>query len=144
MRHKGREDVEKAARLANAHDFITDLGEGYDTAPGERAARISGGQKQRIAIARAILRDPKVLLLDEATSALDSENEALVQQAIDNLMVGRTMIIIAHRLSTIRRATKIVVLQHGVIVEMGTHKELSSREGSKFATFMRHQMASQP
>jgi len=141
-RGKSFEDVKKAAEMSNAHKFITELAEGYDTHPGERAARISGGQKQRVAIARAVIRDPKVLLLDEATSALDSENEHIVQQALDNLMMGKTTFIIAHRLSTVVRATKIVVMDKGRILESGTHEELVNNEQSKYASFMRHQMVS--
>jgi ABC-type multidrug transport system fused ATPase/permease subunit len=134
------EDIQEAARTANAHDFIKELQKGYKTDPGERAARISGGQKQRVAIARAIIRNPKVLLLDEATSALDSENEHIVQQALDNLMVGKTTFIIAHRLSTIVHATKIVVLDKGVILEQGSHDELVADDNSKYSSFMKHQL----
>lgn len=141
-RGKSFEDITKAAKLANAHNFITDLQWGYETHPGERAARISGGQKQRVAIARAVIRDPKVLLLDEATSALDSENEHIVQQALDNLMTGKTTFIIAHRLSTVVRATRIVVMDKGRILEAGTHDELVADEKSKYASFMRHQLVS--
>ncbi|CAE7507577.1 abcB1 [Symbiodinium sp. CCMP2592] len=141
-----REEIEAAARRANAHKFITDLQSGYETHPGERAARISGGQKQRVAIARAIIRNPKMLVLDEATSALDSENEHIVQQALDELMRGKssckTTFIIAHRLSTVVRSTKILVLDKGHVVEQGTHDELVSNEGSRYASFMKHQIVS--
>ncbi|CAJ1364093.1 unnamed protein product [Effrenium voratum] len=124
-------DIEDAAQRANAHNFISDLAKGYETHPGERAARISGGQKQRVAIARAIVRKPKVLVLDEATSALDSENESIVQQALDELMKGKTTFIIAHRLSTVVRSSKILVLEKGKVVEEGTHDELVANETSR-------------
>ena len=104
--------------------------------------RISGGQKQRVAIARAVLKDPKLLLLDEATSALDSANEAAVQAALDHLMLGRTTVVIAHRLSTVVRASQILVMHKGEVLEHGTHAELSARAGSHYATFMRHQLVS--
>lgn len=118
------EDVRKAARIANADEFIMDMEEGYDTVVGDRGCRLSGGQRQRISIARAILKNPPILILDEATSALDSESEALVQQALDRLMDNRTTLVIAHRLSTIRNADLICVLHQGKIVESGTHAEL--------------------
>ena len=121
--------VETAARTANAHAFIQRLPQGYDTALGERGARLSGGERQRIAIARAILRDPPVLILDEATSALDSESERLVQEALERLMTGRTVLVIAHRLSTVARADRIAVLDRGVIVEEGSHAELVASGG---------------
>ena len=118
------EQVRAAARIANADDFIMATEDGYQTVVGDRGCRLSGGQRQRISIARAILKDPQILILDEATSALDSESEALVQQALDRLMTGRTTLVIAHRLSTIRRADLICVLHDGRIVERGTHDEL--------------------
>ncbi len=123
------EEVRAAARAANAEEFIARLPEGYDTPVGTRAAKLSGGQRQRIAIARALLRDPRLLILDEATSALDAESEALVQEAMERLMKGRTTIIIAHRLSTIQRADRILVLSEGRIVEDGPHAELFARGG---------------
>ena len=119
-----REQVERAARIANAHDFIMATEQGYDTVIGDRGCRLSGGQRQRLSIARAILKNPPVLILDEATSALDSESEALVQEALERLMADRTTLVIAHRLSTIRNADMICVLSEGRITEQGTHEEL--------------------
>jgi subfamily B ATP-binding cassette protein MsbA len=121
--------VEAAARAANAHEFITQLPDGYDTILGERGTRLSGGQRQRLAIARALLTDPPILILDEATSALDTESERLVQQAIDRLLAGRTVFVIAHRLSTVTHADQILVLDRGEIVERGTHDELLRLRG---------------
>jgi ATP-binding cassette subfamily B protein len=122
------DEIIAAARQANAHDFVTSFPEGYKTRVGERGVQLSGGQRQRVAIARAILRDPAVLILDEATSSLDSESEALVLQALDRLMEGRTSLVIAHRLSTVRRADRIFVLKEGAVVESGTHTELMARD----------------
>ncbi|MFM7602112.1 MAG: ABC transporter ATP-binding protein [Pseudanabaena sp.] len=121
--------VEKAARIANAHDFIMELPQGYDTWVGERGVNLSGGQRQRISIARAVLHNPKILILDEATSALDTESESLVQEALQRLMQGRTVFIIAHRLATIRNSDHIIVLEQGQIVESGTHDELLQKSG---------------
>lgn len=117
-------EVIEAAKLANAHGFISVLPEGYSTNVGERGIQLSGGQKQRVAIARAILRNPEILLLDEATSALDIESEHMVQQALEKLMQNRTTVMVAHRLSTIRNAYQISVLQGGKIIEQGTHSSL--------------------
>jgi ATP-binding cassette subfamily B protein len=122
-------EIESAARAANIHNFIMDLPEGYDTIVGERGYRLSGGEKQRIALARVILKDPRILVLDEATSHLDSESEALIQEALKRVMAGRTSIVIAHRLSTILAADLILVMDRGKIVERGTHEELLALNG---------------
>ena len=122
------EEIERAARLANAHEFIEQMPSGYDTLVGERGVKLSGGQRQRVAIARAILKDAPILVLDEATSALDSESEALIQDALEKLMAGRTSIVIAHRLSTVASLDRIIVLQDGKIVEQGSHAELLERK----------------
>lgn len=123
-------DIVRAAQAANAHDFIAAMPEGYGTVIGDRGVQLSGGQRQRIAIARALLKNPQILILDEATSSLDVESEALVQEAIDHLMKGRTNLVIAHRLSTIKNADKIVVVENGEIRQVGTHEELIGEEGT--------------
>jgi subfamily B ATP-binding cassette protein MsbA len=135
--------IETAARAAFAHDFILDLPRRYDTMIGERGSRLSGGQRQRIAIARAILKDPPILILDEATSALDPASERLVQEALANLMKGRTTLVIAHRLTTVRQANRIVVLDGGEIRETGTHDELLKRPGGLYARLYELQFASE-
>lgn len=124
-----KEEIEAAAKAANAHDFIMQLTDGYETKLGDRGVNLSGGQRQRIAIARAILKNPRILILDEATSALDTESERVVQEALDRLMVGRTSFVIAHRLSTVKNADKILVLEKGNLVESGTHDELLDLDG---------------
>jgi ATP-binding cassette, subfamily B, bacterial len=133
-----RQEIEKVAKAANAHDFIMQLPRGYDSPAGERGSRLSGGERQRISIARALLKDPPILILDEATSSLDAESEALVQEALARLIRGRTTFIIAHRLSTVVGADRIFVLKDGTICEMGTHVELMSKKGY-YASLVRRQ-----
>lgn len=123
------EQVEQAARIANAHEFILQTEHGYQTIIGDRGGKLSGGQRQRLSIARAVLKNPPIMILDEATSALDTESEKLVQEALDNLMKNRTSIVIAHRLSTIKNADLICVFHEGEIVDGGTHEELLSLNG---------------
>ena len=135
-----QKDVQKAAEIANAHQFISQFPEGYQTWVGERGVNLSGGQKQRIAIARAVLLAPRILILDEATSALDSESEGLVQEALERLMRDRTVFIIAHRLATVRRADRILVLEKGRIVESGTHEELLEK-GERYAGYYAQQFS---
>ena len=132
--------VEAAARIANAHDFISQFSQGYYTWMGERGVNLSGGQRQRVAIARAVLLDPRILILDEATSALDSESEALVQEALERLMSDRTVFIIAHRLATVRDADRILVMEKGQVIEAGTHSELLANQ-SRYAQFYAQQFA---
>ena len=124
------DEVENAARIANAHGFIVNKEEGYNTNIGDRGTKLSGGERQRLTIARAILKNPPILILDEATSSLDTESERLVQDAINKMMQNRTSIVIAHRLSTIRHADEIIVLQKGRIVERGNHEELLAVNGT--------------
>ena len=133
------DEIEAAARLANAHDFIAALPRGYRTLVGERGVKLSGGERQRVALARAFLADAPILILDEATSSLDSESEALIQQAIERLMTGRTAIIIAHRLSTVRGLDRILVFDQGRIVEDGTHAALLARDGGHYRRLFERQ-----
>lgn len=124
------EEVIEAAKIANAHEFIMQLEEGYHTFIGDRGSKLSGGQRQRLSIARAVLRNPSILILDEATSSLDTESERLVQDALSRVMANRTSVVIAHRLSTIQHADEIIVIQKGEIVERGNHEQLISRGGA--------------
>lgn len=135
-----QQEIEEAAKKANAHIFIDSFPEKYETVVGERGIQLSGGQRQRIAIARAVLKDPRILILDEATSSLDSESERLVQEALDKLMVGRTSLVIAHRLSTIRKADRILVLDKGLISENGKHEELLAKENGLYKGLLELQM----
>ena len=123
-----RDEVKQAAKAANAHNFIMEMDNGYESNIGESGNKLSGGQKQRICIARAILKNPQILILDEATSSLDTESEKLVQEALEFIMLGRTAIVIAHRLSTIQKADLIVVMQKGEVIEKGSHDELISKK----------------
>ncbi|KAF7803259.1 ABC transporter B family member 9-like [Senna tora] len=137
------EDIIAAAKASNAYKFIASLPSGFDTFVGERGTQLSGGQKQRIAIARAILKNPKILLLDEATSALDAESERIVQEALDNVMVNRTTIVVAHRLTTIKGADIIAVVKNGVIAEKGSHDALMKiRDGAYASLVALHMSAS--
>jgi subfamily B ATP-binding cassette protein MsbA len=135
--HATDEEIETVASAANATEFIERLPQGYDTLVGERGVKLSGGQRQRIAIARALLRNPRILILDEATSSLDNESESLVQEALERLMHDRTTIVIAHRLSTVQNADKIVVLEQGRVMEQGRHGELLARRGAYSRLYMR-------
>jgi ABC-type multidrug transport system fused ATPase/permease subunit len=134
-----REELIEAAKAANAHEFIIQLPEGYDTEIGERGVKLSGGQKQRLALARAILADPRILILDEATSSVDAEAEFLIQQALERVLKDRTSLVIAHRLSTVRNADKIIVLDKGRIVETGKHDVLL-QNGGLYSQLYRRQM----
>ena len=135
--------VEAAAKIANAHGFISQFSQGYHTWVGERGVNLSGGQRQRVAIARAVLLNPRILILDEATSALDAESEALVQEALERLTQDRTVFVIAHRLATVRRADRILVVENGHIAESGTHEELL-RQKSRYAQFYAKQFQGEP
>lgn len=137
-------EVIEAAKLANAHSFISALPEGYSTKVGERGVQLSGGQKQRVAIARAVLKNPEILLLDEATSALDVESERVVQQALQRLMTKRTTIIVAHRLSTIKNADQISIIESGKIIEQGTHSSLVENEDGAYFKLINLQQRQDP
>lgn len=136
------DEIIAVAKAANAHSFISSLPQGYDTPVGDRGVQLSGGQKQRIAIARAILKDPRILLLDEATSALDAQSERIVQDALDRMMVCRTTIVVAHRLTTIRGADLIAVMKNGSVVENGTHDTLMTRPDGVYASLVALQTTS--
>ncbi|OPZ78939.1 MAG: Alpha-hemolysin translocation ATP-binding protein HlyB [Alphaproteobacteria bacterium ADurb.Bin438] len=135
------EKVIEAAKTAGAHDFISQMSEGYDTIVGERGASLSGGQRQRLAIARALITNPRILILDEATSALDYESESLIKANMDKISKGRTVFTIAHRLSTVRSCSRIVVIEKGLIIEQGTHEELLKTKGSRYAYLWNCQMS---
>ena len=137
------EEIIAAAETANAHEYISALPDGYNTIVGERGIQLSGGQKQRVAIARAIIKNPKVLLLDEATSALDVESERVVQEALDNVVIGRTTVVVAHRLSTIRGADIITVLKNGTVVEKGSHGDLMQIKDGIYASLVELSSSSQ-
>ncbi|MDP1745856.1 MAG: ATP-binding cassette domain-containing protein, partial [Bacteroidota bacterium] len=124
------DQVIEAAKIANAHEFISEMSLGYQTNIGDRGSKLSGGQRQRVSIARAVLKNPPILILDEATSALDTESERLVQDALNKLMKNRTSLVIAHRLSTIQHADEIIVMQKGEIIERGTHTDLIAKNGA--------------
>jgi ABC-type multidrug transport system fused ATPase/permease subunit len=132
-------EIKAAAKIANAEEFILGLSNNYRTIVGERGVKLSGGQRQRIGIARAILANPRILIFDEATSSLDSYSEKLIQEAMDKISKGRTTIIIAHRLSTIRKASKIVVLEEGKIIEQGSHYELANTKGGLYSKLLKLQ-----
>jgi len=132
----GEEEMVEAARLANIHEFIVGCEKGYDTDCGEKGVQLSGGQKQRIAIARALVRKPRVLILDEATSALDSESERLIQQSLQKCSVGRTIVVIAHRLSTVRNANRIMVIDQGNVVQTGSHDALMKDEDGLYSSLV--------
>ena len=134
------EEVMQAAKAANAHDFIVNFPDGYDSYVGERGQRLSGGERQRIAIARAILHNPKVLILDEATASVDTETERMIQEALERLISGRTVFAIAHRLSTLRNADRLIVIDKGKVAEVGTHDELMGREKGIYAKLVEMQM----
>jgi subfamily B ATP-binding cassette protein MsbA len=136
------EEVYLAAKAANAHEFILNLSDGYNTKVGERGVKLSGGQKQRVAIARVFLKNPPILILDEATSALDLESEHLIQESLEELAKDRTTFIVAHRLSTITHANRIVLIEHGQIIEIGTHEELMAKQGNYYKLFQVQQLES--